>query len=80
MALSGQKTVMTAGTAEALGSQRICAPYMLKALTTNTSLATSATTAPAMSPPIFQSSNLPTFKRANVPMSTAAQPSTALEP
>jgi hypothetical protein len=80
MPLSGQKTITTAGTAESLGSQRICAPLMVRALTTNTGLATSATTAPAMSPPIFQPSNLPTFKRANVPMSTAAQPSTALEP
>jgi hypothetical protein len=39
MALSGQKTITTAGTAEALGSQRICAPLMVKALTTNTGLA-----------------------------------------
>jgi hypothetical protein len=39
MPLSGQKTITTAGTAEALGSQRICAPLMIKALTTNTGLA-----------------------------------------
>jgi hypothetical protein len=39
MPLSGQKTITTAGAAEALGSQRICAPLMVKALTTNTGLA-----------------------------------------
>jgi hypothetical protein len=39
MALSGQKTVATAGSAEALGSQRICGPLMVKALTTNSGLA-----------------------------------------
>lgn len=38
MALSGQKTIPTAGTAEALGSQRIDGPLMVKALTTNTGL------------------------------------------
>ncbi|MEJ2303821.1 MAG: hypothetical protein P8Y14_20020 [Anaerolineales bacterium] len=62
MALSGQKTVMTAGTAEALGSQRICAPYMLKALITNTALANIVNDGAA-----DVSSNFPTFKRANVP-------------
>lgn len=35
-ALSGQKTVTTAGTAVALGSQAIHAPLMVKALDTNT--------------------------------------------
>ena len=39
MALSGQKTVTAAGTAEAMGSQRIDGPLMVKALTTNTDLA-----------------------------------------
>ena len=39
MALSGQKTITTAGTAEALGSQRIGGPLMVKALTTNSGLA-----------------------------------------
>ena len=39
MALSGQKTVAAAGTAEALGAQRIDGPIMVKALTTNTDLA-----------------------------------------
>ena len=39
MPLSGHKTITTAGTAEALGSQRICGPLMVKALTTNTGLA-----------------------------------------
>ena len=38
MALSGQKTVTAAGTAEALGAQRIDGPLMVKALTTNTDL------------------------------------------
>jgi hypothetical protein len=38
MALSGQKTVTAAGTAEALGDQQIGAPLMVKALTTNTGL------------------------------------------
>ena len=38
MALSGQKTVSVAGTAEALGAQRIDGPLMVKALTTNTDL------------------------------------------
>jgi len=38
MALSGQKTVTTAGTEVALGDQQIGAPLMVKALTTNTSL------------------------------------------
>jgi len=38
MALSGQKTVTAAGTEEALGSQQIGAPLMVKALTTNTGL------------------------------------------
>ena len=38
MALSGQKTVAVAGTAEAMGSQRIDGPLMVKALTTNTDL------------------------------------------
>ena len=38
MALSGQKTVGAAGTAEAMGSQRIDGPLMVKALTTNTDL------------------------------------------
>lgn len=38
MALSGQKTVAAAGTAEALGNQRIDGPLMVKALTTNTDL------------------------------------------
>jgi hypothetical protein len=35
-ALSGQKTVTTAGTAVALGTQAINAPLMIKALDTNT--------------------------------------------
>ena len=39
MALSGQKTVTAAGTAEPLGVQRIDGPLMVKALTTNTDLA-----------------------------------------
>lgn len=34
-AISGQKTVAAAGTAEALGSQAINAPLMVKALDTN---------------------------------------------
>jgi hypothetical protein len=38
MALSGQKTVTTAGTEVALGDQLIGAPLMVKALTTNTGL------------------------------------------
>ena len=38
-ALSGQKTISTAGTAEALGSQVINAPIMIKALDTNTDVA-----------------------------------------
>ena len=37
--LSGQKTVTTAGTALALGSQVINAPIMIKALDTNTDVA-----------------------------------------
>jgi hypothetical protein len=37
-ALSGQKTVTTAGTAVALGSQAISAPLMVKALDTNTDI------------------------------------------
>jgi hypothetical protein len=36
MALSGQKTVTSAGTAVALGSQLINGPLMVKALSTNT--------------------------------------------
>jgi hypothetical protein len=36
MALSGQKTVAAAGTAEALGSAQVSAPLMVKALDTNT--------------------------------------------
>jgi hypothetical protein len=36
MALSGQKTVATAGTAEALGAAQVSAPLMIKALDTNT--------------------------------------------
>ena len=36
MALSGQKTVTAAGTAEALGSAQVSAPIMIKALDTNT--------------------------------------------
>ena len=36
MALSGQKAVTTAGTAEALGSQQINGPLMVKALPANT--------------------------------------------
>jgi co-chaperonin GroES (HSP10) len=36
MALSGQKTVTTAGTAVALGTQAVNAPLMVKALDTNT--------------------------------------------
>ena len=38
MAQSGQKTVTTAGTAEALGSQQVAGPILIKALTTNTDL------------------------------------------
>jgi hypothetical protein len=38
MALSGINTVATAGTAEALGSQQVAAPLLVKALTTNTGL------------------------------------------
>ena len=38
MALSGIKTVAVAGTAEAMGTQRVGAPLMIKALTTNTGL------------------------------------------
>ncbi|HSF80932.1 MAG TPA: hypothetical protein VLA49_06840 [Anaerolineales bacterium] len=38
MALSGQKTVTTAGTAVALGSQQIAGPLLVKAKTTNTDL------------------------------------------
>jgi len=38
MALSGQKTVTTAGTEVALGNQQIGAPLMVKALPTNTGL------------------------------------------
>lgn len=38
MALSGQKTVTTAGTAEALGSQQVNAALMVKALPGNTDL------------------------------------------
>ena len=37
-ALSGQKTIATAGTALALGSQVINAPIMIKALDTNTGI------------------------------------------
>ncbi len=36
MALSGQKTVAAAGTAEALGTAQINAPLLVKALDTNT--------------------------------------------
>jgi hypothetical protein len=36
MALSGQKTVTTAGVAEALGTLQVSAPLMVKALDTNT--------------------------------------------
>ena len=36
MAVSGQKTVTTAGTAVVLGTQRIDGPLMVKALDTNT--------------------------------------------
>ena len=35
-AISGQKTVTTAGTAEALGSQAVQGPLMIKALESNT--------------------------------------------
>jgi hypothetical protein len=35
-AISGQKTVTTAGTAEALGTEKIHGPVMIKALDTNT--------------------------------------------
>jgi hypothetical protein len=38
MAYSGQKTVTTAGTAEALGTQIIQGPLMVKALENNTGL------------------------------------------
>lgn len=38
MALSGRKTVTTAGTAVAVGSQVVAAPVAIKALTTNTGL------------------------------------------
>jgi hypothetical protein len=38
MALSGQKTVTTAGTELALGTQQIAGPILVKALTTNTGL------------------------------------------
>ena len=38
MALAGQKTITTAGTALALGSQQVDAPLLVKALTTNTGL------------------------------------------
>jgi hypothetical protein len=38
MALSGQKTVTTAGTEVVLGTQQIGAALMVKALTTNTNL------------------------------------------
>ena len=38
MALSGQKTITTAGTALALGSQQVNAPLLVKALPTNTGL------------------------------------------
>lgn len=38
MALSGQKTVTTAGTAVALGTTPINAPLMVKALDTNTGI------------------------------------------
>lgn len=36
MALSGQKTIAAAGTAEALGAEQINAPLLVKALDTNT--------------------------------------------
>lgn len=39
MAISGQKTVASSATAEALGSQLINGALMVKALTTNTGLA-----------------------------------------
>ena len=39
MAISGQKTISTAGSAEPMGNQRIDGPLMVKALTTNTDLA-----------------------------------------
>ena len=38
MALSGIKTIQTAGTALPLGSQPVVGPLMVKALTTNTGL------------------------------------------
>jgi hypothetical protein len=38
MALSGQKTVATAGTAVALGTQPVNAPLIVKALDTNTGI------------------------------------------
>jgi len=38
MALSGQKTVAAAGTAEALGDEKIYGPLMVKALDTNTGI------------------------------------------
>jgi hypothetical protein len=38
MPLSGQKTVATAGTAVALGTQSVDAPLMVKALDTNTGI------------------------------------------
>ena len=39
MAISGQKTVTTAGTAVQLGTERIDGPLMVKALDTNTGVA-----------------------------------------
>ena len=68
MALSGHKTITTAGTAEALGSQRICGPLMVKALTTNAGLAYLGNDGAgdvSSNLPVFQPSNVPTFKRAN---------------
>ena len=38
MALAGQKTITTAGTALALGTQQISSALLVKALTTNTGL------------------------------------------
>lgn len=38
MAMSGQKTVTTAGSAEALGSEIVNGPLMVKALDTNTGM------------------------------------------
>ena len=69
-ALSGQKTVTTAGTAEAFGSQAIGGPLMVKALDTNTSVVALGNDGAEMSPSPMACASKPATSSSSITLAT----------